>query len=317
MTFAGSLWISRPDLRGVPLEIRCLDRTAAVLEAGKKFFSALTSGSHSGSAGTACPWIVKTIRCELRRNGNLSAEIRGKKAALTTAVNVYNELFWDFSPTDTDDLERFTEKQARLLSSLTESSGSILVVEPGIPRSGELISRLRSALLNAGRAALFPCTHRLACPMPGGLGTSGKKERWCHFAFDTEDAPEELHKLSSSSQLPKERAVLSFLLAGPASQKQPQNLAGEKSRKAAGEKPIKARSLPGSARIISDSFPLGKEPDGKETWGRYGCCEHGLVLVTGSRRSLEHCTSGALEELELSGRKDAKSGAYLAAKRIT
>jgi hypothetical protein len=136
LTLAAALWISRPAFRDIPLEFRCLDRTPAVLDAGKKFFAALT-------AGTDSPWTLRTIRGDIKRNGRLSVEIRGKPAALSAAVNVYNELFWDFSPLDIEELERFTESQTRLLSSLTESSGSILVVEPGIPRSGEFISLLR------------------------------------------------------------------------------------------------------------------------------------------------------------------------------
>jgi hypothetical protein len=293
-TLAASLWISRPELRDIPLEFRCLDRTLAVLEAGKKFFSALAP---------ACPWAIRTIRGEIRRSGprhggTLSVKIEGKPAALSAVVNVYNELFWDFSPLDDDRLERFTEQQARLLSSLTESSGSILVVEPGIPRSGEFISHLRASLMAKGRLPVSPCTHCAPCPLPGRQGTVSHKGRgkakWCHFAFDTEDAPEELHKLSAASRLPKERAVLSFIFAGPVSDKT-QNSKKEKQKT---EK----------IRIISDSFPLRD----KNTWGHDGCCEQGLVLVTGSRESLELSSSGALEELPLTKEKDAKSGAFIA-----
>ena len=35
--------------------------------------------------------------------------------------------------------------------------------------------------------------------------------KWCNFAFTTEDAPQRLLKLSRDSNLPKERAVLSFV----------------------------------------------------------------------------------------------------------
>ena len=315
LTLAASLWVSRPDLRNIPLEFRCLDRTAAVLEAGKKFFAALAPG---------CPWTVRTIRGELRRNGSLSVEIRGKPAALSAAVNVYNELFWGISPHDEDGLRRFADNQARLLSSLTESSGSILVVEPGIPRSGEFISLLRSGLMSQNRFPLAPCTHCCSCPLPGGR-TKNKTAKWCHFAFDTEDAPLELHRLSAAAKIPKERAVLSFLLAGP-------KLAEGHTTEA--KKPVKIR-------IISDSFPVDsggeKTPTGKQkslnmergpamkrgpamekrpaAWGRYGCSGHGLVLVTGSRAAMEKIPPGALEELPLiKGATDAKSGALVAKK---
>ncbi|MDR0496873.1 MAG: rRNA methyltransferase, partial [Treponema sp.] len=105
LTLAASLWISRPELRKIPLEFRCLDRTLAILEAGKKLFSAI-AGTGKGERDT-CPWTVKTIRGELKINGNLSVEIKGKPAALSAAVNVYNELFWNFSPRDIDGLKSF------------------------------------------------------------------------------------------------------------------------------------------------------------------------------------------------------------------
>jgi hypothetical protein len=296
LTLAISLWISRPDLRDIPLEFRCLDKTGAVLDAGKKLFAALT-------ANAVCPWTVRTIRGEIhgfgrQRGKALSVEIRGKPAALSAAVNVYNELFWDFSPMDKEGLGHFASSQARLLSSLTESSGSVLVVEPGIPRSGEFISLLRSSLIKEKRLPLSPCPHCGPCPFPGG-----RPAKWCHFALSTEDAPEELHRLSAALKLPKERAALSFILAGTA----------------AAQKPAK-RSERTKIRIISDCFPLlvdspgvrGREGD---AWGRYGCSERGLVLVTGSRKTLEASPPGALEELALeSGVIDAKSGACVAVK---
>jgi len=304
LTLAASLWISRPELRDIPLEFRCLDKTAAVLEAGKKFFAALASG---------CPWTVRTIRGEIRGFGRqrgkaLSVEIRGKPAALSAAVNVYNELFWDFSPMDKEGLEHFASGQARLLSSLTESSGLVLVVEPGIPRSGEFISLLRSSFIKEKRPPLSPCPHSGPCPLPGGGPASGRlqpKTKWCHFALNTEDAPEELHRLSAALKLPKERAALSFILAGTTAQNQ-----AKRTTRAEHVEWVKTR-------VISDSFPISADSPstrGRENkpWGRYGCSERGLVLVTGNRKRLESSPAGMLEELVLDdGIVDAKSGAMI------
>jgi len=320
LTLAASLWISRPDLRSFPLEFRCLDKTAAVLEAGKKFFIALAPNSL---------WTVRTICGELRTRSSLSVEIRGKPAALSAAVNVYNELFWNLSPLDEDGLNHFAESHARLLSSITDNAGSVLVVEPGIPRSGEFISLLRHFLAEEGRFPISPCTHSGTCPLPGGLGKSRSenhaktraavkaratiKARWCHFAFDTEDAPKELHSLSAAARIPKERAVLSFILAGP--------LPSVGNSKASHDKASHtAAANPEKIRVISDCFPVGEnssagKPRRENTWGRYGCSKRGLVLVTGSRRNIEAAHSGALEELTFtSGAVDAKSGAFIANK---
>ncbi|MCL2380046.1 MAG: rRNA methyltransferase [Treponema sp.] len=308
LTLAAALWISRPDLRRLPLEFRCVDRTPAVLEAGRKFFAALASDTIESDGGrpggSDCPWVIKTIRGELKRHGGLSIEIKGKPAALTAAVNVYNELFWNFSPLDTEGLAAFTNRAARLLSSLTNPSGSILVMEPGIPRCGEFISLLRLGFMKEGRCPLSPCVHSGLCPLSAVSGPGSapfRKAKWCHFAFDTEDAPDALHKLSGAAGIPKERAVLSFILAGPASRREPLGRANT----AQHDRPqafVKAR-------VVSDLFPAG------EGWGRYGCSERGLVLVSGTRKSLEGSPSGALEELRLQdGRKDGKSGALMAEK---
>ena len=284
LTLASALWTSRPDLRKIPLEFRCLDKTAAVLEAGKKFFASLTK-----TTDDPCPWTVRTIKGDVKKNGSLSVEIKGKPAALSAAVNIYNEIFWNFSPLDRGGLERFTENQARLLSSLTENSGSVFVAEPGIPRAGEFISLLRSSLLAKGRFPVSPCTHRGACPLPGISTNKRVKAKWCHFAFDTTDAPAELHKLSAAAGIPKERAAFSFILAGPAQQE------------------AKPSSDKVKIRIISDCFPVGEK-----SWGRYGCSEPGLVLVTGNRKNLENMPHGTLAEFPLlKGEIDAKSGALL------
>ena len=316
LTLAASLWICRPELRNTPLEFRCFDRTPAILEAGRKFFSALTAALPPTEKNhSSCPWIVKTIKGEIKRSGTLSVEIRGKAATLSAAVNMYNELFWDFSPTDTGALDRFARNHARLFSSLTNSQGSVLVVEPGIPSSGEFISLLRAALIKEGRVPLAPCTHHSPCPLPGGRLESGNspapkphgapvsfhKAKWCHFAFGTEDAPEALHKLSAAARLPKERAVLSYIFAGSAP------LAGKTSSEQVLQKKPGQKTASEKTRVISDPFPVGQQ------WGRYGCAEPGLILITGSKRDIEATPSWTLEELPLkSGVKDAKSGAIIA-----
>lgn len=293
LTLAASLWISRPELRSVPLEFRCVDRTPAVLEAGKVFFEKLTATL----SATACPWSIRTIRGEIKRSGALSIDIRGKPANLSAAINVYNELFWDMPPGDSSGTERFAEKQARLLSSLTDKSGSILVVEPGIPRSGNFISLLRSGFLGEGRQPLSPCVHGGPCALSSGRAGPGARPKWCHFAFDTEDAPAQLHKLSAAANIPKERAVLSFILAGPVSPEKRSNGTA-----------ISAK--PKKIRIISDAFPVNN--DGKNKWGRYGCGDCGMVLVTGSRDEIERLQSGSEEGLTVSEFKDRKSGAMVA-----
>ena len=153
---------------------------------------------------------------------------------------------------------------------------------------------------------------------PGKTTGAGVKARWCHFAFGTEDAPRELHALSAAAKLPKERAVLSFMLAGPAGdEKREQDTSPGGRQRAA----YQHHTVP--VRVISDCFPLSESfgrgerrerANGGKAWGRYGCAERGLVLLTGDRNSVEAARSGMLTDVSLSGGAvDARSGALIAA----
>jgi hypothetical protein len=281
LTFVCALWLSRPDLRAIPLEFYCIDRCSPALSAGKKFFTALTSSEN-------CEWKVITVK----ENINLKTKTppaRKKKAALVCAVNLFNEAYEDLPHSNSEALRRMAENTALLTHNLAAPDACILTVEPGVPQSGHFISLLRSAFLELGRHPLSPCPHSGDCPMPGGK-TANNKKRWCHFAFAAQDAPKELCRLSSAAGIPKERLVFSYLLAGAQT--------GTTAARAA-EK----------VRVISDSFPL---PEKK--YGRYGCCAAGLVLLTGDKSRVEKIASGELvsKSSALSGAKcDAKSGALI------
>ena len=280
-TFAAALWISRPELRSVELEFNCIDRSAPALEAGGKFLAALC-----GSGG---PWKARALRGEL-------GAVRAKPAALVCAANVFNEMHGDVSRGGHDALALAAAKSARLLEGYASGApgSAVLVVEPVFPRCGEFVALLRGELIARGRMPDSPCPHALSCPMPGDRGSGGAraKGRWCHFAFGTEGAPASLLKLSAAARIPKERAVLSFAFAKKREARAPEKPAGE-----------------GCAlRVVSDAFAL---PGGR--FGRYCCCERGLVLLAGDQGEIESAGSGALVDAVFSGgRKDAKSGAPVA-----
>ena len=272
LTFAAALWICRPDLRPLPLEFHCIDRSGPALDAGKKFFAAL--------AGEKCPWKIHTVKGELNT-------VKLKPASLVCAVNVFNEMYGDISRNSADTIRRNAEKTARLLETYASKPSAILVIEPGFPRCGEFISLLRDVFMEQGHRSLSPCPHEVACPLPGGQDRQ-KKNRWCHFAFDTDDAPQALQRLSTASGLPKERAVLSFLFTGS------KNAANNN-----GEELI---------RVISDAFPLPQN-----RYGRYGCSPQGLVLLNGEKNIIEKNTSGALVNGSIKNdQRDSKSGALVA-----
>jgi hypothetical protein len=242
-----------------------------VLDAGKRLFYALAGDT---------PWVIKTI------HGTLGAPIYGPKARLVSALNVFNERFEEIPQADSGALQQAADKSSQLLVSLVAESGSILVLEPGVPWSGYYIAALRGFLLAQGQVPYLPCPHLGVCPCPGG------KTKWCHFAFDTEDAPTALHGLSVAAGLPKERATVSFLLTGPA----------EKERESSQEE---AKPFP--VRIISDRFPVPQQG-----YGRYGCSRRGLVLVI-ERDPREHHKPGELVRLMIGPRekRDPKTGALM------
>jgi len=299
LTFAAALWICRPDVRTLPLEWYCVDRSGPALDAGKKLFAAL--------AGENNPWRIRTVKGDLYT-------VKAHPAALVCAVNVFNEMYGDISRNGTDKLRRNAEKSARLLvRHASAQGGAILAIEPGFPRCGEFISLLRGVLLQRGHHPLAPCPHDAKCPLVDNKNNAHVKQRWCHFAFATEDAPPALHKLSSAAKLPKERAVLSFLFAGPAGTKQKKAKAVAANAEESASVNVAAAdaatsAAPPAVRIISDAFPLPPNQ-----CGRYGCSARGLVLLVGHKSAIEHTACGALVRAVFkNGERDSKSGALLA-----
>jgi hypothetical protein len=260
LVFPLALWIARPDLHKVQLEFRCVDWSGAALDAGRKIFSAFAASA----------WHIKTIRAPL------DTPIRGQKAALVTAIMVFNEEY-EHIPHRLS-LDGTADTITRLVVARTSAAGKILVVEPGVPRSGEFIACLRSSLHSAGFPPVSPCPHTGACPSAGG------DTKWCHFAFGTDDAPQGLHKLSAAAGLPKERATVSFVLAG--GDAQPDT----------------------GIRVMSDAFPVGHG-----RYGRYACSERGLILLAGEKTVIETYRSGSLAPVPAlwPQKRDNKTGALM------
>ncbi|MCL2759381.1 MAG: small ribosomal subunit Rsm22 family protein [Treponema sp.] len=293
LTFAAALWIARPELRSVSLEINCIDRSGPALEAGKKFFTALCESTNTASA-----WKINLLKedIDIRKT---SAVKKRKKAALVCAVNMFNEIYERLPHNNAEELRSMAENAAKLLNSEASANAAILTVEPGVPQSGKFISLLRSELIKLGHTPLSPCTHSLDCPLIGGPTKMIKgrnwidtKKRWCHFAFETFDAPKELNRLSAAAKLPKDRLVLSFLLTGSAC------------AAVGAAKP----ACPEAVRVISDSFPL---PENR--FGRYACGAEGLILVTGEKSRMEKISSYSIVNSlnAAAGQRDQKSGALM------
>lgn len=242
-TFALALWLTRPDLRGVPLNYLALDRAAAVLGAGRRLWEHIAVGSAWKVDGSAQPAGARAL----------------PSADLLVLANVLNEIHRPGGGDRNED----TDGAARLLERWGQSlapGGRVLVIEPGTRPASRQLVLLRGRALELGWRVAAPCPHAERCPQ-SGVG----RQPWCHFAFETARVPGWLEDLSRRAHLAKERASLSFLLlepgtANPAAAPEAGGGGGD------GDDP--------PVRVVSGSFAL---PDGER--GRYGCSARGLVLL--------------------------------------
>lgn len=117
------------------------------------------------------------------------------------------------------------------------------------------------------------------------------KYPWCHFTLDTKGAPPWLEDLSRAAGLPKEKLVLSYLLAGRQLSEQ-DGSPGEHLRRGTAktsDRPEASMKL----RVISGSFPL---PGGK--LGCYACSPLGFTLLTWPEQAYGAVPSRAGKEPE-------------------
>ena len=264
LTVPIALFLSRPELRAKKLTWYCMDLSPTSLAAGEEILLTI-------SARLKCePWKI------IRVKGELGTPLK-EKASLVTCANVFNEIVDDFSMPPDYLAKKNCEK---ILSYAKDDTSSVLIIEPGVPKAARFISLLRDALIRREFMPVAPCPHCGECPMDGKRG--GK---WCNFAFSTDAAPAALKKLSEASDLPKERAVLSFIFAV----------------KAPIEKPEEFLFF----RVTSDPIKL---PGGRT--GYYACSDKGLLLVVAQT----YLASGDLYKIKRPSSLehiDAKSGALV------
>lgn len=285
LTVPIALWLARPDLREKKLTWYCLDCSQTALALGEELYLAVAArtiadlGSEQKSLE---PWRIVRVK------GELGESVR-QRAHLVTAANVFNEVVEESGKPP-----EFTAKRAAdIIMHYKEAAAQVLVVEPGTPPAVRFLTAFRGALARKGLNVVAPCPQGMewtegtaegrgcSCPMDGGRGN-----KWCHFTFSTEDAPQKLQKLSSRAGLPKERASLAFVLASSSA-----------SKSATKENQLEIR-------VISEPIKL----PGERT-GHYGCSRLGLVLVEATTR----LSPGQLLHVQepSSPRRDKKSGALV------
>ena len=244
LTVVTALWLARPELRKLRLTWYCLDVSANSLSLGEDIFLSIAAKTKAADESIE-PWQI------IRVKGPFGTPIK-QKAGFLTCANMLNELDQasDMPP------EFQTKKYYEQLQRYTEKDAGIILVEPGVPKAARTLSLLRTRYIKDGRTIAAPCPHAGECPMSGFKAYTGSKNKWCNFAFTTEDAPHKLQKLSDMAKLPKERATLSFVAVSRA------------------DTPTNTKTS-GNIRITSDKLRLPNY-----MCGYYGCSQYGLVLVT-------------------------------------
>jgi len=246
LTVVTALWLARPELRKLHLTWYCLDVSANSLALGEDIFLSIAAKAKATDE-TIEPWQI------IRVKGPFGTPIK-QKAGFLTCANMFNELDQasDMPP------EFQTKKYYEQLTRYTEKDAGIILVEPGVPKAARTLSLLRTRYIKDGRTIAAPCPHADECPMSGFKAYTGSKNKWCNFAFSTEDAPARLQKLSVAAKLPKERATLSFMAV--------EHCHAELDSASPDTTGI---------RITSDKLRLPNY-----MCGYYGCSQYGLVLVT-------------------------------------
>lgn len=272
LTVVIALWLSRPELRKLNLVWYCLDVSSASLSLGENIFLSIVAKTGEN------PWKIIKVK------DSFGTYIK-EKCSFITSANVLNEL--DQASTMPPEFQ--SKKYYEEFSKYKTDDAKFILIEPGIPKAARTLSLLRERFIKDDYTVSYPCPHSLECPMNGFKAYTGSSNKWCNFAFTTEDAPAKLLKLSEKAKLPKERATLSFIAA------QKINL------QAKNENTLKIR-------IISDEFKLPKFKS-----GYYGCSELGLTLVSIS--DTQKLKSGDLitvkKEDSKKYEKDSKSGAAI------
>ena len=198
LTAVTALWLARPELRDLHLTWYCLDVSANSMALGEDVFLSV-------AAKTAEEATWKIIRVK----GSFGEKIN-KKVHFITCANMLNELDQNSKLPPESQTKKYFEQ---FLQYGTEDA-KCLLIEPGIPKASRTLSLLRYRFIKHGGDIFAPCSHADECPMNGFKAYTGSRNKWCNFAFSTEDAPKKLLKLSERAKLPKERATLSFLAAG-------------------------------------------------------------------------------------------------------
>ena len=302
LTVVTALFLARPELRTQKLTWYCLDVSANSMAFGEDIFLSVCAKLDVE------PWQI------IRVKGSFGTSIK-QKASFITCANMFNELDQasDMPP------EFKVKKYYDQLVHYAAPDAKFILVEPGVPKAARTLSLLRERFIKGGAGIVAPCPHSGECPMSGFGAYTGSKNKWCNFAFSTqnegegEGIPERLAKLSKAAKLPKDRATISFISVSK-NAGGPEPACPELCRR---EGPVLRQAQQPQIRITSDEFRLPNYMS-----GYYACTEYGLALVEvpGSNNTrlpkppFRPCSGDLIEVKKItpdSLPKDEKSGGYI------
>ncbi len=331
LTLPCALWLARPDLRQKKLVWYVMDISQGALSVGEEIFLALAAKTGGepwkivrvkGELGTAVKEKARFVTCANMFNELLQS--RGGEPPDYLAKK-YSQALFKYLDFENGGANEGSAQNAggaangggaKSVGGAANGGGgpanecraksvgdgpALLLVEPGVPKSARFVSLMRDAFIRRGLVALAPCPHQQSCPMDGRrAGQGGANGKWCNFAFETDDAPKKLLALSASAGIPKERAVLSFVLASAARESFASPKSGGLSgleKVAATETVGKPKNCGGLLRVASDIIRLPPDGEGqKPRVGHYACSEQGLVLALS--KGGKRVYSGDLLEVE-------------------
>lgn len=275
-----ALWISKPELRDAEITFYCVDISSRVMKIGEEIFYSLCNFASKENI----KWKIKKLQ------GTFPLNMQ-HKLSLFISCNMFNEILWKKQ----NNMEFEIKNYAKIIDSYLEDDASFIVVEPGLPIGGAIISSFRKSFLEKGYNISSPCPHTRHCPLHEASidHTSFAKNKWCHFAFSTVGVPSNLSKLSDDVGLNKKTVSLSYIYCLKNGKKEKENATFF------------------SAIITSNiiKLKLGKI-------GRYACSSNGFLLLEGEEGSIiKSLHFGSVIKIPFSlfnaSFKDAKTGAVI------
>ena len=186
LTVVTALFLARPELRKLKLTWYCLDLSANSMALGEDIYLSICAKLNVE------PWHI------IRVKGSFGTNIK-QKAEFITCANMLNEM--DQASSMPPEFQ--TKKYFDQFMNYAAPEAKFLFIEPGVPKAARTLSLLRDRFIKNGNVIAAPCPHMGECPMSGFKAYTGSKNKWCNFAFETQQVPQKLQKLSEKAKLPK------------------------------------------------------------------------------------------------------------------